>query len=297
MSCNIYYPFFTSSGQIKFRWQSLLLCALQSTALYVPHPQKWQKDSFSAAHSNHHNPLSSCSERQCSPNYQWTKDGYQLFRSRTLLSRSILKTQVIQCEAAISIALWLCNTNLCSSWFQPHSGLWSFSFGRQDSTKAVQGLHLLIKWITNYTHDLSQKAILPKVPPRVLVIKGSMAQQSPRHGIGSSSAVTVFEPNLIFFLPSWPISPQKAQQAHSEPQENPAGALFSAATAMGWCQEEAPVPRSGGRSAGLCHSHSCELAVYRGDRDTKGLRDYQKVTAARFLLCTEKEKQDASHGK
>lgn len=44
MSCNIYYPFFTSSGQIKFRWQSLLLSALQSTALYVPHPQKWQKD-------------------------------------------------------------------------------------------------------------------------------------------------------------------------------------------------------------------------------------------------------------
>lgn len=36
-----------------------------------------------------------------------------------------------------------------------------------------------------------------------------MAQQSPRHGIGSSSAVTAFESNLTFFLPSWPISPQK----------------------------------------------------------------------------------------
>lgn len=173
-----------------------------------------ERHSFSAAHSNPHNSLSACSERQCSPSYQWTQAGYQLFRSRTHPSRSILKTQVIQCVPAISIALWLCSTNLCSSWLQPHSGLWSFSFSRQDSMEAVQGQHLLITWITNYTHDLSQKVILPKVSG-VLGIKAAMAQQSPRRGIGSSSAVTVFEPNLIFFLPSWPICPQKAQQPHS----------------------------------------------------------------------------------
>lgn len=41
---NNYYPFFTGSSQIKLRWQSLLLSALQSTALYMPHSQKWQKD-------------------------------------------------------------------------------------------------------------------------------------------------------------------------------------------------------------------------------------------------------------
>lgn len=164
---------------------------------------------------------------------------------------------------------------------QPHRGLWSFSFGRQDSMEAVQGQHLLIKWIPNYTHDLSQKVILSKVPAGVLVIKVSMAQQSPRHGIGSSSAATAFEPNLTFFLPSWPISPQKAQQPHTQLQENnPARALSSATTAVCWCQEEAPVPRSGGRSAGPWHSCSWELAGYKGRRDTKGLRDYQKVTAA-----------------
>lgn len=190
--------------------QSLLLSALQRTTLSVPHSEKWQKDTAfqqptpttiilfppaqkGSAHQviNELRLVTSFSEAGISLPDQYLK----------LKSSSV---------PAISIALWLCSTNLCSSWLQPHRGLWSFSFSRQDSMEAVQVQHLLITLITNYTHDLSQKVILHKVPG-VLGIKASMAQQSPRHGIGSTSAVTVFEPNLIFFLPSWPLCPQKAQ--------------------------------------------------------------------------------------
>lgn len=154
------------------------------------------------------------------------------------------------------------------------NGLWCFSFGRQDSKDAVQGQHLLTKWIPDYTHDLSQKVILPKVPPGVLVTKASMVQQSPRLGIGSSSAVTAFEPNLTFFLPSWPVFPQKP---HTQPRALLEPFFSNHCNVLG--SRGGTCPKVRGRRAGPCHSCSCELAVNQGRKDTKGLRHYQKVTA------------------
>lgn len=156
-----------------------------------------------------------------------------------------------------SLLLYDFAAQTCAAPGSSHSGLWSFSFCRQDSMEAVQGQHLLIQWITNYTHDLSQKGVLPKVPPGVLVIKAPMAQWSPRHGIGSSSSVTALESNLTFSLPSWPISPQKV--THDCKKTILLEPFLQQPLQCAGVKRRISVPR--GRNAGPCHSCSCELAV------------------------------------
>lgn len=153
--------------------------------------------------------------------------------------------------------------------------LWGFSLGRQDSTWAIQGHHLLIKWIINsimisfknFTQSTTKDSGHQS-------LDGSTKSKTwywllfSNHSIWSKC--DLFPIKLTHFSP-------KGTEAHSQPQENKsARVLFSAGTSvLVWRGGTCPKVR-GQKYWALLLLLTWVSSVGR-EKGHKGLRDYQKV--------------------